>query len=90
MHVLHSPASDLGKMLKRRAVPSEFLHPIEHNQLTNHCCRNLVEHKATIEAWKSSKDEDAPDIYIITCGGCGRKHRRFCIGESARPAWEVR
>ena len=87
-HELTCPQAPLKTLTG--VVPAKFLEAVEHNQLTNHCCRNLVEHGATIEAWKSKPDEPAPDIYVIQCGGCGRKHRRFMMGEGPRPVWEIR
>lgn len=67
-------------------LPQRYFEALEHNQQIASCCRHPENHE--IEALKSHPDEQTPDIYIFHCG-CGRKHRRFCIGETddSRPFW---
>lgn len=100
-HHLACPRIKLSKVLGK-PVPHKFVEKnLEHNQQVRLCCRHIENHD--IEAWYSSeadRDRGVPDIYIIYCGGCGRKHIRFCVGGSAgsgpnapvekRPFWEVR
>lgn len=59
---------------------------LEQNQKIAGCCRHPENHE--VEARKSHKDEQAPDIYIFHCT-CGRKHRFFCVGhtDDKRPMW---
>jgi hypothetical protein len=83
----HAPAcgrvkvADLGDHL-----PARYLEALEQNQQIASCCRHPENHE--IEAFKSHPEEEAPDIYIFHCP-CGRKHRRFCVGDTyeARPFW---
>lgn len=66
-------------------IPQRYFEALEHNQQIASCCRHPENHD--IEALKSHPDEPAPDIYIFHCG-CGRKHRRFCVGQTdTRPTW---
>jgi len=66
-------------------LPQRYLEALEHNQQIASCCRHPENHE--IEALKSHPDEALPDIYILHCG-CGRKHRRFCVGATdSRPFW---
>ncbi|MGE3712643.1 MAG: hypothetical protein AB7G35_23610, partial [Hyphomicrobiaceae bacterium] len=59
---------------------------LEQNQKIASCCRHPENHE--VEARKSHPDEPAPDIYVFHCGGCGRQHRFFCVGqEDTRPEW---
>ena len=76
------PVKKLGAL-----IPSKYFEALEHNQQITSCCRHPENHD--IEAFKSSPDQTAPDIYILYCT-CGRKHRRFCVGGGdVRPSWEV-
>jgi hypothetical protein len=65
-------------------IPERYTEALEHNQQIASCCRHPENHE--IEAFKSHPEEPAPDIYILHCT-CGRKHRRFCVGNDARPFW---
>lgn len=66
-------------------IPQRYFEALEHNQQIASCCRHPENHE--IEALKSNPDEPAPDIYIFHCQ-CGRKHRRFCVGQTdTRPVW---
>jgi hypothetical protein len=66
-------------------LPQRFFDALEQNQKIASCCRHPENHE--IEALKSHPDEKAPDIYIFHCT-CGRKHRRFCVGQTdERPSW---
>ncbi len=68
-------------------LPIRYLEALEHNQQIASCCRHPENHE--IEAFKSHPDEPAPDIYILHCT-CGRKHRRFCVGQTdTRPMWNA-
>jgi len=73
--------ADLGNHL-----PVQYLEALEQNQQIASCCRHPENHE--IEAFKSHPEEESPDIYIFHCS-CGRKHRRFCVGETyeGRPFW---
>jgi len=67
-------------------IPVKYLEALEQNQQIPSCCRHPENHD--IEAWKSRREEEAPDIYIFHCR-CGRRHRRFCCGGGdERPIWE--
>lgn len=69
-------------------LPPKFITELEHNQKIASCCRHPENHD--IEAFRSSDAETVPDIYIFYCT-CGRKHRRFMVGQGdVRPWWEVR
>lgn len=58
---------------------------LEQNQKISSCCRHPENHE--VEAFKSHKDEPAPDIYVFHCT-CGKKHRFFCVGATdERPVW---
>lgn len=66
-------------------IPTKYFEALEHNQQIASCCRHPENHD--IEGFKSHPDEPAPDIYIFHCT-CGRKHRRFCVGQTdTRPTW---
>lgn len=69
-------------------IPTKYFEAMEHNQLIRSCCRHPENHE--IEAMKSHPEEPAPDIYVFHCT-CGRKHRRFCVGQfdDNRPYWEA-
>ena len=67
-------------------IPTKFIEALEQNQLIASCCRHPENHE--IESLKSHPDEPVSDIYIFHCG-CGRKHRRLCVGFSdPRPEWK--
>lgn len=69
-------------------IPAKFFEALEHNQLLSSCCRHPENHD--IEAFRSRAEEEAPDVYVFHCNGCGRQHRRFCLGGGdERPFWEV-
>jgi hypothetical protein len=81
-------------------LPAKYITSLETNEGLALCCRAPRDHD--IEAFYSSdadRDRGVPDIYVFHCG-CGRKHRRFCVGGSAgsgpnaplerRPFWEIR
>lgn len=99
-HYLACPRIKLAKLIKSGTVGPRFYEKnLEHNQQVNLCCRHIDNHD--IEAWYScetDRDRGVPDIYIIYCNGCGRRHFRFCVGGSVgsggvverRPYWEVR
>lgn len=69
-------------------LPTRYFEALEHNQQIRSCCRHPENHD--IEALKSHPEEQLPDIYVFHCG-CGRKHRRFCVGalDDGRPFWAV-
>lgn len=69
-------------------IPTKYFEALEHNQKIASCCRHPENHE--IEAMKSHPEELAPDIYVFHCT-CGRKHRRFCVGQfdENRPYWEA-
>lgn len=67
-------------------LPIKWIEDLEQNQQIASCCRHPENHD--IEALKSKPTEPAPDIYIFHCT-CGRKHRRFCVGDGVRPVWEI-
>lgn len=67
-------------------LPERYITDLERNQKIASCCRHPENHE--IEAYKSHPREPAPDIYIFHCDECGRKHKRFCVGEQdVRPVW---
>jgi hypothetical protein len=86
MHVLACPRYPVAKL--GDIVPTKYIEALEQNQQIKSCCRHPENHE--LEAWYSSEKETTPDIYIFHCT-CGRKHRRFCIGQNdIRPFWEIR
>ena len=86
MHVLACPRHPVAKL--GNLLPIKYIEALEQNQQIASCCRHPENHD--IEAWKSSENETAPDIYKFHCT-CGRTHVRFCVGGGdARPFWEVR
>jgi hypothetical protein len=74
--------------LPRDFLPRKYFEALEHNQKIASCCRHPENHD--IEAKKSHRLEQAPDIYILHCG-CGRRHFRFCCGQTDpyRPFWDA-
>lgn len=80
-------------------LPIRYIEALEQNQKISSCCRHPENHE--IEALRSNDRQRAPDIYIFHCT-CGRKHRRFCVGQSSialdgaviaeerRPVWDAR
>lgn len=69
-------------------LPKKYFEALEHNQQIASCCRHPENH--FIEAHKSHPDEKAPDSYTFICDSCGKKHRRFCVGQSdVRPVWDA-
>lgn len=70
-------------------IPAKYYERnLEQNQLLAHCCRHPENHE--IEARKSHREEERPDIYIFWCT-CGRRHVRFMLGETddvPRPEWK--
>lgn len=84
-HVQACPRIKVAKL--GNLLPTKYLEALEHNQQISSCCRHPENHD--IEAFKSTPDQTAPDIYIFHCH-CGKQHRRFCIGGGdVRPFWEV-
>jgi hypothetical protein len=70
----------------RNLLPRKYLEVLEQNQKIESCCRHAEDHD--IEAFFSRDGEEVPDIYILHCRGCGRQHRRFCVGGGDRPFWK--
>ena len=77
------------------AIPAKFLQrkyieTLEQNQKLNLCCRHVEEENhqaqwfATPTADKTESGETIPDILVITCGLCGRKHHRLFVGGGTR------
>lgn len=70
-------------------IPPKFYEKnLEHNQQVASCCRHPENHD--VEGRKSHPDEQAPDIYVFYCNGCGRKHVRWLLGATddvPRPIW---
>ncbi len=97
----HTVACKRIKVSKVKSLlPAKYTEELEHNQKIASCCRHPENHE--IEAWYSSEEWKEkhwnhergcgiPDIYVFHCG-CGRKHRRMCIGvkDLDRPFWDVR
>lgn len=74
----------------------KYVECLQQNQKLNLCCRH-VEEEGHMAQWFASPSADVtekgntvPDILVITCGGCGRKHTRFVVGEGKRHVIEVR
>jgi hypothetical protein len=89
-HVLACARVKVAKIANM--IPIKYIEALEQNQKISSCCRHPENHE--IEAWHSNEQEAAakraPDIYIFHCG-CGRAHRRFCVGgDDVRPMWECR
>lgn len=88
-HVLACPKYAVSKLA--HLLPVKYTEALEQNQQLASCCRHPENHE--VEAWFSceeEKEKGVPDIYIFHCT-CGRKHRRFCVGQGdQRPFWEVR
>lgn len=95
------PIRDLPKGL----IPEHYFDPMERPRpradgtmpVIDPCCREIRKH-GSIEAWYDSpadRERRIPTIYVLTCGECGRLHRRFCVGGSIgsgaypeyRPFW---
>lgn len=98
MHVIACKRYPVAKL--QHLIPLKYIEDLEHNQQLSSCCRHPENHD--IEAFYSNEDErwrgkdpetsqpNPPDIYIFHCT-CGKKHRRFCVGNGdERPFWEVR
>lgn len=83
--VPHSPRRRLSDFPAGFIPPRFYERNLEQNQQVSSCCRHVEDHD--IEAFKSHPDEPAPDVYVIYCGTCGRKHRRLCVGTGPRPEW---
>ena len=64
-------------------LPVKYVQALERDQLKKLCCRHVEEEGHTAQ-WFGSQTKDDPDILVITCGGCGRKHRRFFVGNGER------
>ena len=79
-----------GVRTPARLLQRKYIETLEQNQKLNLCCRHVEEENhqaqwfATPTASKTEKGETIPDILIITCGLCGRKHRRFFGGGGER------
>lgn len=70
--------------------PKYYERSLEQNQLIASCCRHPENH--FIEAWKSHKDEEAPDQYVFICDGCKRQHVHWLLGATddvPRPIWKA-
>ena len=93
----HVPACVRTKLTKCPArIDPRFYEPnLEHNQQAKTCCRNMENmdieafYSTETERWRGGR-EQPPDIYILHCNDCGRKHRVFCVGSGPRPYWEIR
>jgi hypothetical protein len=97
-HVLACPRVQVQDVVG--SLPEKYLTSLENNELIADCCRQPRRHD--ILAMYSGPADEAkklPDIYVFICDGCGRHHRRFCVGGNApfangpkdiRPFWEVR
>lgn len=86
-HAIACSRHPVAKLLDR--LPAKFLTQLETNEKLQACCRKPREHE--IEAFYSTpadRDKGIPDIYVMHCG-CGRKHRRLCVGAGDRPVWKV-
>jgi hypothetical protein len=87
-HVLACPLTPVEKLFN--IIPAKYIEALEQNQKIASCCRHPETHR--LEAWFSCEAEaekGIPDIYIFHCD-CGRKHRRFCVGNGdVRPFWSV-
>jgi len=88
-HYPACPRYSVSKLLS--LLPTRYVEALEQNQRIASCCRHPENHE--IEAFfscEAERDKGTPDIYIFHCT-CGRKHRRFCVGQGdVRPVWEVR
>jgi hypothetical protein len=81
----------LNRDSPRNQLPLKYVEQYEQNQELHSCCRHPE--RGEIEARFSCVEaavEGIPNIYIYHCGGCGRQHRRFCVGGGERPFWDVR
>lgn len=66
-------------------LPAKYVQTLEYNQKLPLCCRHVEESGHTAQWFASPtaqvKDEGiVPDILIIRCGACNRKHVRFFVG----------
>ena len=67
-------------------LPAKYVEALEREQRINLCCRHVEEENhtaqwfATESATKDAEGRQVPDVLVITCGKCKRKHRRFFIG----------
>ncbi len=80
------PAANIANKL-----PDSFIDSIVDNTSLLSHCRDLNNLK--VEAYYSRPDlavDGIPDLYKFFCNVCGRVHPRSCMGNEARPYWEVR
>jgi hypothetical protein len=99
------PETQVGACPRRRVqdfpdgfLKQKWIEQQEQNQKIALCCRHPE--NMEIAAFKSHPEEQAPDIYIFYCNGLddmgrrhhepGRRHIKFCIGETddQRPEWK--
>ena len=85
--VRHPAPFEAGPPQPMGNFPAKYAETLERNQKLHTCCRHTEGH--TGQMFKTQPDMTAPDVFIATCGACGRKHYRFFVGPPvtfARPA----
>lgn len=81
------PPKPEGEVVPARHLDVKYLETLEHNQKINGCCRRPEESGHTARFFSSPTAQKTPesrttipDILIIWCGECGRKHVRVMVG----------
>lgn len=91
------PPVPFGKPLSamrfmRNIDTQKYVETLERNQKLNLCCRHVEEsgHTAQYFSTPEGAEEGIPDILVIVCGSCGRKHTRFFVGGGERTVIQAR
>lgn len=80
----------------RNLDTKHYVETLEQNQKLNLCCRHVEESRHTAQYYSTpfarvmDDGRSEPDILIIRCGQCNRRHIRFFLGADERTVLEVR
>ena len=84
---LNVPPVAIGSPRDTKLLPRKYIETLEHNQKLNGCCRrpddsgHTAQMFATPTAVRDEHGNLRPDLLIIVCGVCARKHYRVQVGE---------
>lgn len=59
-------------------LSAKHLAALEDNPKLNDCCRKPKDHM--VQLFKTHDDAPGPDLMVLECGTCARKHYRLVVG----------
>lgn len=85
------PPKPESEIVPAKHLDARYLEALEHNQKLSGCCRRPEESGHTARFFSTPSADKTPetqttipDVLIIWCGECGRKHVRLMIGSGTR------